>query len=245
METEIYGKMYANEDKFWWYLGMRKIIVSLLDKHLSRKNNLKILDVGCGTGGMFSTLSRYGQVYGIDKSERALGYARTRNIAQEIKQGEADKLPWPDDAFDLVGCFDVLYHQWIEDDAKVLKEIYRVLVPGGMIIVREASYNWLRSQHDQLVLTNHRFTRNELVNKLQQAGFKVKKSSYANFFLFPLALVKRLLEKIAPEKDPMKNIFSHNSLANAVLTVFLYIEAEMIKYLNFPFGLSVICVAKK
>lgn len=245
METEIYEKMYVNEDKFWWHLGMREIITSLLDKYLSKKKNLKILDVGCGTGGLFRALSRYGKVYGIDKSEQAVSYARARNIAQEIKQGDVSELPWPDGTFDLAGCFDVLYHQWIKNDVAVLKEIYRVLVPGGVLIIREGAYNWLRSQHDQLVWTNHRFTKNELADKLRQAGFKVKKSSYANFFLFPLALVKRLLEKIAPEKDPLKNIFSYNPLINAVLTVFLYIEARMIKYLNFPFGLSIICVAKK
>lgn len=245
METEIYRKMYANEDSFWWHLGMRKIIVSLLDKYLPKQKNLKILDVGCGTGGMFSALSRYGQVYGIDKSEAAIDFARTRNIAQEIKLGDVSQLPWADDMFDLADCFDVLYHQWVESDVAVLKEIYRVLAPSGLLIIREASYNWLRSQHDQLVWTNHRFTKNELVIKLEQAGFKVKKSSYVNFFLFPLALIKRLLEKIAPEKDFLENTFSYTSWLNYILKLFLYLEAGMVKYLNFPFGLSIICLAKK
>jgi len=224
---------------------MRKIIIVLLDKYLFKKKDIKILDVGCGTGGMFSALSRYGQIWGIDKSAEAISYAKARNIAMEIKQGDADKLPWADNTFALAGCFDVLYHQWIKNDAAVLKEIYRVLAPGGALIIREASYDWLRSQHDQLVWTNHRFTKKELVNKLRQTGFNVEKSSYVNFFLFPLALIKRLLEKIAPEKNPLKHTFSYNFLVNGVLAAFLYIEAGIIKYLNFPFGLSIICVAKK
>ena len=84
MEPEVYTKMYEREDFFWWHKGMNKIIDSILDKYFVNKSNNKILDIGCGTGGMFKTLSKYGQVFGIDKSEYAVNYARKRSIAQKV-----------------------------------------------------------------------------------------------------------------------------------------------------------------
>lgn len=244
MESGIYQAMYANEDRFWWHAGMGRIINSLLGKYLDKKEN-KILDVGCGTGGMFKILSNYGRVWGVDKSNEALSYARCRRRAEQIIQAEADNLPFSDRFFDVITCFDVLYHQWIKDDAAVLQELYRVLKPGGILIIREAAYNWLRGQHDALVWTKHRFVKKELEAKLSKAGFMVKKSSYVNFFLFPLALLKRLSEKNIPEKDLLKHIFSANKLTGIIFKMFLYGEALLIKYIKFPYGLSIVCVAKK
>lgn len=244
MESEIYKKMYENEDKFWWNVGMRKIAEVLLNKYLKKQDN-KILDIGCGTGGMFKVLSKYGKIWGIDRSKDAVHYARLRNYSEEVVEADIDKLPFENNFFDVTVCFDVLYHKWVKDDVTALKEMNRVLKSGGILVIREASYNWLRSQHDKLVWTNHRFNKKELVMKLEQAGFKVEKKSYVLFFLFPLALVKRLSEKILPKKDPL-NYFSYsNILVNIIFKLFLYIEAQMIKYWNFPFGLSIICIARK
>lgn len=245
MEKIVYQKMFENEDRFWWHQGMKKIVVSLLERYLPERKGLIILDIGCGTGGMFSTLKKYGQVWGIDKSAEAVAYAKRRNIAEEIILGEASRMPFSDKTFDLICCFDVLYHKWVENDDKVLKEIYRILAPGGLVIIREAAYDWLRSQHDEIVWTKHRYNKTELKNKLEQAGFKVKKCSFANFFLFPIALVKRLSEKIVREKSHSEKVFYINPIINPIFKLFLYFEAILIKYINFPFGLSIICLAKK
>lgn len=245
MKTELYALMYQRGDGFWLSVGIKKIVTSLLNKHLPQKKNNKILDVGCGPGNMFTTLAAYGQVYGVDKSSEAIHYARMRNIAKEVKQANVDHLPFADHTFDAVACFDVLYHKWIENDVAVLKEINRVLVPGGMVVVKEASYDWLRSQHDQLNWTKHRFYKGELVEKLRQADFTIQKSSYIIFFLFPLALIKRLFERIHSEKNPLDNFLRANPFVNNFLKIFLMIEARLITFLNFPFGLSIICIARK
>jgi len=241
----VYKKMYEREDLFWWHRGIRKIINALLDKYLLQKQGNKILDVGCGTGGMFKTLARYGEVYGIDKSSQAVGYAKARSLANLVVLSSADSIPFDDATFDVVTCFDVLYHKWVQDDSLVLKEIQRVLKPGGIMFVREASYNWLRSQHDELVWTNHRFTRDELSQKIKKAGFKIIKRSYVNFFLFPLALIKRISEKIIRKKNPLEHLFGGNFLVGNFFAFFLYLEAFFIRFIDFPFGLSIICIAKK
>jgi ubiquinone/menaquinone biosynthesis C-methylase UbiE len=245
MEREVYKKMYDHEDDFWWHKGMRSITDSMLSKYLPNKKENIILDAGCGTGSMFAVLSKYGMIWGVDKSKDALLYAAKRGMAKELRQNSVEKLSFADNTFDLVVCSDVLYHQWVEDENAAIKELYRVLKPGGTFFIREAAYNWLRSQHDSLVWTRHRFNRKELVSKLEEANFKVKKSSYVNFFLFPLALLKRLSEKIIPEKDPLQHTFFANKLTNYIFKLFLYCEAWLIKYIRSPFGLSIICVAKK
>ena len=247
MRTELYRLMYERGDDFWLNIGIRRIVAALLDVYLPRKSNNKILDLGCGPGAMFSTFAAYGRVYGVDQSPEAVSYARRRNIADEVIMVSAHALPFADHTFDIVACFDVLYHQWVRDEAVVLKEIHRVLAPGGTFIIKEASYDWLRSRHDQLNLTRHRFNKQELVRKMEHAGFMVQKASYIVCFLFPLALVKRFLEKIFPEPEDgfFRNFCKTNIFLNTTFKFILFAEARLITALDFPFGLSVICIAYK
>jgi ubiquinone/menaquinone biosynthesis C-methylase UbiE len=245
MKKEVHAKMYERGDGFWWYVGMARIAQALLDVYFKKDEKNKILDIGCGSGGMFKMLSAYGAVYGIDISPDAIGYARLRNIAHEIKEAGVENLPFPDGYFNAVSCFDVLYHQWVNSLTNALREIHRVLKPGGLLIIREASYNWLQSQHDQLFWTKHRFYKKELVADLQAAGFIVKKNSYVNFFLFPLALAERAFRTIWPTKDSVERLFIRPPLLNGLFSFLLFLEARMLKYFSFPFGLSIVCVAEK
>jgi len=245
MKNEVYIAMNKREGKFWWFLGMQKIIVCLLEKYLPTKSNNKILDAGCGTGGWFSILSKYGQVRAVDKSEDAVIYARQKNIAQEVIQGDIEKLPYADNFFDIILCFGVLYHQWTRDDQAVLEELSRVLKQGGILIVFDPAYNWLRGHHDDFVYTKHRYNKTEMATKINKAGFIIKKITYVNFFLFPLALIKRIFEGKKVGKEDVDNLYLTNSLLNYILKKILFLEAFLINYINLPFGLSIVCVAGK
>lgn len=236
--------MYEREDAFWWHQGMRKISASILSKYLPRQYDLRILDAGCATGGMFQMLKQFGRITGVDTSPEAVELAGRRGIA-EVQVADINHLPFKDGSFDLVLCSDVLYHKNVNDDGQALRELYRVLIPGGHILVREAAYDWLRSNHDRLVWTKHRFTKPELISKLQRAGFTVIRSSYINFFLFPVALVLRLSEKIRKAPHSEQSFFIIRPSINSLLKIFLWIEAMMIGNVTFPFGLSIISVAKK
>lgn len=237
--------MYQREDDFWWHSGMKEIVNTLLNKYFNKSKVNKILDVGCGTGGMFKILSGFGQIWGIDKSSEAVRYARERNIAQSVEQREIDRLPYDDNSFDLVVCFDVLYHRWVKNDISVIQEMRRVLKKNGILLIREPAYNWLRSQHDSAVWTNHRFSLKELKNKLESADFKVEKISYTIFFLFPLVLAKRLLENVYKSKDTIDHTFEYSWVGDMLFKPFLILESKLINLLNFPFGLSIIGVSKK
>lgn len=239
METREYKTMYEVEDTHFWYKGMRKITESLFEKYLPKKRKLKILDAGCGTGRNIIFLKKYGQVSGFDISPYAIKFCKKRKLTN-IKFGSVDKIPFKNKSFDVVTCFDVLGQAEVKNADKSIKEFYRVLKPGGRLIIRTAAYNWLMGYHDQAVHTKHRFKKSELVALLKKNKFKIIKATYANSFLFPLAIVKRLLIKITT--SDVKKI---NHQINWLLKIPFLFETLLIKYFDLPFGLSLIVVAKK
>lgn len=244
MKKEVYHKMYEREDIFWWHAGMKEIATVFLNSHLKNLRGNTILDVGCGTGGMLKTLSEYGNVSGVDSSDEAVIYAKKRNIGTVIKNDIA-LLPFVDSSFDLVTCFDVLHHRFVKDDVSALSEIARTLKSGGMLLIREPAFDWLRGNHDKIVWTKHRYTMAELKNKIESVGLTVRKASYANCFLFPIVLITRLFESVFHKEKDIDGIFLSNSFVNRILKQFLSVEAALLKYIDFPFGSSVICIAIK
>lgn len=243
MKKEEYQRIFELEEKHWWYLGMKKIATSLLSPQIKNKNNLEILDAGCGTGGMILCLQQFGKVQGIDLSKEALNYCRKRGL-KNIFQASVEKIPFPDKTFDLITSFDVLYHQWVKDDLVAIREIYRVLKPGGYFLVRVPAYDWLRGKHDKVVYTRHRYTKGELAQKLKLCGLKILRATYANTILFPPALFKRLLEKILP-RNRTSDIRPLPKFINAILTGIFYLEVKIISKFDLPFGLSIFVLAQK
>ena len=203
-----------------------------------------ILDIGCGTGALFPALERYGSVSGIDISAEAVAYARRRG-GVTVRQGEAPRLPYDGNTFDVVACSDLLYHAQVADDGAVLAEIYRVLKPGGALIIKEAAYNWLRSRMDELVHTKRRYTVWELKRKIESAHLRVERITYCMSILFPLALTVRLFERLHPPSYQATELFTFPSVLNALFAAIARAEAFLLRRLNFPFGLSIIAAARK
>lgn len=243
MKKEEYQRLFELEEKHWWYLGMKEISLHLLSKTLAHQKNLRILDAGCGTGGMMRALDKFGQVSGIDISHEAINLCRARNL-KRVNLASVEKIPFQEESFDLVTSFDVLYHQWVTNDLIALGEYYRVLKTGGYLLVRVPSYNWLRGKHDEIVATRHRYTKGELVQKVKEAGFEIKRATYTNMILLPPAVLKRVLEKFLPRGEN-SDLVLPSSPVNEVLKKILYLEAFLVSKLDLPFGLSLFVLAKK
>jgi len=238
MRNEEYEKLYNHEENHWWFKGTRKILFTLLNK-FEKRENLKVLDAGCGTGIIVKNLEKYGEAQGIDISDEAIKFCKERNI--NVEKGSVEELPFEDNTFDLITSIDVIYHKWVNDDKKALQEINRTLKPDGRLLIQVASYNFMKSNHDEAVFTERRYTKKQLRNLLEQSGFKIEKITYSNTILFPIALIKRLTEKKKQESEvkPVSN------LTNKILTKVLNFEAKLLKNINFPFGLSIIAIVKK
>ncbi|MDT4897908.1 MAG: hypothetical protein QOH25_2985 [Acidobacteriota bacterium] len=232
---------------------MREITAAMLDGVCPKVRDRLILDAGCGTGGMLSWLTRYardGRIIGIDLVSDAVKFCRERKQEHLVQASVAD-LPFADSTFDLTTSFDVLVQLPGEVTAeRAMREMHRVLRPGGMLFVRVAAYEWMKSGHDEALDTQHRYTLHELTGKMERAGFTILRASYANSFLLPIAAIRRLLLKrigLAESGSDVKPLPPGLGWLNRALTWVLRGEALLIKQtkINLPAGLSIICLAKK
>jgi ubiquinone/menaquinone biosynthesis C-methylase UbiE len=243
VDPREYEIMYRAEQSHWWYQGMAAITGRILERFYSPGSGLAILDAGCGTGAGLLFLSQYGSVTGLDISDHALRFCAERGCT-EVTRASVMALPFHDEAFDLVTSFDILYFKGIHDE-RALNETARVLRQKGRLLIRVPAFDWLRGTHDVKVSTAHRYTSRELAGKLVKSGFEVELLSYANMFLFPLALLKRFAEKwrLAPQED--SDIAVGAGPFSGLLRRSLVLESRIIPWWRLPFGLSVVAVAKK
>jgi ubiquinone/menaquinone biosynthesis C-methylase UbiE len=254
MRAEDYADLYALEESFWWFAGMREITAALLDPVCPTGRERAILDAGCGTGGMLSWLARYagggGRVTGIDLVQTALEFCRARGH-RALARASATSLPFADATFDLVTSFDVLVQIPGEGaDEVALGEMRRVLRPGGVAFVRVAAYAWMRSGHDEALGTQRRYGLGEISAKVERAGFRVLRATYANGALLPVAAVRRLLLKrlgLAERGSDVKPLPPNLQWLNRALANVLRAEARLLRRpgAKIPAGLSAICVAEK
>jgi SAM-dependent methyltransferase len=241
MDASEYEMMYRVEDSLWWYAGMRKIAQAVLDGHVGGRS-LEILDAGCGTGANLGMLATYGVATGLDLEPVALDFCAKRGLTRLV-QGSVTGLPLADGSFDLVTSLEVLYHLDVSDDALALAEFGRALRPGGWLLLRLPAYNWLRGRHDIAVHTRHRYTTGEVRSLLSAAGFSVVRLSYANCLLFPLFVLKRMTERLQPTSAGSD--VGPPPRGNGLLTAVLSAEARWLRRHSFPWGLTVICLARK
>jgi SAM-dependent methyltransferase len=252
MQTEDYEYLYQLEGDFWWFVGTREITAALLDPFLPPRDRA-ILDAGCGTGGNLEWLARYagnGSVAGIDLISTALEFCRERKH-QRLARASATDLPFAGEAFDLVTSFDVLVQiPGPGSDERAMREMYRVLKPGGVAFVRGAAFEWMRSGHDAALGTQRRYRLDELREKLKCAGFEILRETYANSLLFPVAAIRRLVLKrlgLADQGSDVKPLPHNLQWLNRILTNALRWEAKRLRApgAKLPVGLSAICIARR
>ncbi len=241
MDQEQYTIMYEVERTHWWYQGMRRNTKALLSRYLAPGLSYMVLDAGCGTGGTTIDLDAFGTVFGLDFSPDALGYAQSRGLKRLVR-GSIERLPFPDDTFDLVTCFDVLYHRAVGDERNALAEFRRVLKPGGIALVRDPAFDWLRGAHDVGIHTERRFTTKQLGNRFRDAGLEVIYSTYGNVVLFPLALAKRAVDRFVPSPADLD---VPPAPINEVFKAALALEEPFAGRVPLPVGLSAVVLGRK
>ena len=242
MEQHTYGIMNNVEDSHWWFVGRRAILESFLASIKSSIANQKskILDVGCGTGANLEMLKQFGDAEGVDVSDDALEFCRMKGL--KVHKGLAEKLPFDDETFDLVTALDVVEH--LDDDIAGLKEMYRVLKTDGKTLIFVPAFMWLWGVQDDISNHRIRYTRQQIVERLNLAGFKIERATYANITFFMPILLGRFLMKITgikPESENNVNISALNGIFGKVFSA----EKYWLRKASFPFGVSIVIVAKK
>ena len=243
MEQHTYSIMYEVEGKHWWFAGRRHIIAGFVERACRDLGKLRprILDVGCGTGANLQMLSRFGVAEGVDVSVAALDFCRARGLA-EVKQGAAESLPYENAAFDLVTGLDVVEH--LDDDIAGLKEMRRVLRPGGRAVLFVPAFMFLWGVQDDISHHRRRYTLPDLKSRLREAGLTVERATYANLTFFAPILMGRLLMRLIGWRPASENNITISAL-NGLLGRIFSVESWWLRRLNFPFGVSIVCVAKR
>ena len=242
MDAEQYRIMYEVEQTHWWYRGIRRNAEALLRRYLAPGRSYDLLDAGCGTGGTTIFLQRFGVVTGVDFSPDALSLAKSRGLKRLVR-GSVSQLPFPDQRFDALTCFDVLYHRGVADVGVSLQEFRRVLRPGGIVLLREPAFDWLRGSHDIGIHTERRLTVGDLQDGMRRAGFQVLAGTYANMVLFPLAIAKRSAERWLHMDFPADLTVPARPV-NLALEGVLALESMVAKRASLPIGLSAVAMGR-
>ncbi len=246
MEKEVYRQFFELERDNWWFAGMRSIYhKQILRLGLATSDQL-VLDVGCGTGIWTQQLGSLGTTIGLDASKEALDFCQSRALTG-LLQASACSLPFCSDSFSVVTAFGVIEH--IDEDLDMLAELYRVSRPGGYVFLLTSAYRFLCSYNDDFVQHKRRYLRSELRDKVQGVGFDIEKTSYINTILFPGIAAVRMLQRFKrfcpASAEETTKVFDKKGLQNKALRRVLDIEAFLLRFMSFPFGVGLLCIAKK
>ena len=240
MTPAEYVNVALMEDTHWWYVGQAGLARDWLAR-LPANGERQILDAGCGAGGAARWLGALGRAHGLDRHPLALELARAR-ATPRLARGDVRALPYRAARFDLVTSFEVLCQLPDDDDTAALREIARVLRPGGWLLVRLPAHDWLRGAHDRYVHTHHRYTANELRDKLLAAGLWPVRVTYVNALLGLPAIAWRLATRRAAAATDVRPL---PAWLNTALTAVLRLETAWLRRWNLPGGLSLLALARK
>lgn len=235
------------EREHFWFRGFRLFVTPLLARAASGRRDLRILDCGCGTGGNLDLLARFGTVWGFDLN--ALGVKMARRAGRtRVARASIQRIPFDDESFDLVTSFDVWYALQPEVEAAAPGEMWRVLRPGGHMVVNVAALDVLTGNHSVLSEELRRYDKKRLRELVEGAGFEVERLTYTNFTLFPAMLAVRLAQRLAglrPAERAHAEITVPPRLVNDSLAALLSLEARLLGRVDMPVGSSLLCLARK
>jgi SAM-dependent methyltransferase len=240
MDREYELQTHRAEDTHWWYRGRRAVLERVIDG-LGPPARARILDAGCGSGRNMVELARRGSVTGIELSETSVRVARERHVG-EVISGSVLQMPFAENSFDLAVCLDVIEH--LEDDLAALRELRRVVAPGGSLLVTVPAYQWLWSGHDEVNHHFRRYTRRSLQRVAEQAGWRQVRSTHFNSLLLPVAVLLRVLDRFSRKTtESSLDLWVPPQPLNWLLERPLLLEAALIgRGTRIPAGLSLLAV---
>jgi SAM-dependent methyltransferase len=244
VERSLYDEHAALERDHWWFVARRAILETVLTRHVPPAGGQRILDVGCGTGGMLPMLARFGEVSVIEGEPVAVAHCHDAFGGFDVRQGEVPADVPADGSFDLVTSFDVIEH--IDDDLAALVSLRDATTPGGRVIVTVPALTWLWSDHDVVNGHRRRYTRPVLVDVIGRAGLDLVHVSYFNTVLLPAVAGARWAGRLRPRPVAPRSDFTMPSpRVNGLLTRLMTSERGVVAGRGLPIGVSLVAVARR
>lgn len=242
MEENYYKNYFVLEREHWFFRVRKKILIFFVKKYA--RFGSKVFDFGCGSGYLVGELQKMGyDASGVDVSVGAIKFGLSQGISN-LSVAQSDDMKPPEGGFDLILALDVIEH--IKDDSMVIRGLKTALKPGGVAIITVPAYQWMWGVQDDVSHHFRRYTMSSLNEVVKKAGnFKVIHKTYFNTFLFvPIAIVR-----ILSRWFNLKERESDFEIDNRVLSAFFYfifnLETYLLKFINFPFGVSILVVLEK
>ena len=244
MNPDFQQTYHELEASHWWFVGRRAIVADLLES-IVEDRSARVLDIGCSSGHMIEALAARGfqNVEGIDISESAIERCQQRGISKSLLM-DAGAPRLPDASYDVLIASDVLEH--LADDRTSLRAWYRMMRPGGRLIVFVPAFQSLWSDHDVVNHHYRRYTRGQLTGRLAEAGFTVQRSSYWNSVIFPAAAAVRMVQQWRPPRaQPRPDLRPATNATNQLLRLLIAAENAWHRRLPALAGLSTFAIAEK
>jgi SAM-dependent methyltransferase len=243
LDLHTYEILYQTEATHWWLAARRNIVLDSIRQSYPGRNDLHFLDAGCGTGLMLQELKSLGTAEGVDISDEALQFCRKRGL-DNVRNADLLELPFAAESFDVVTALDVLEH--LDDDTGALRELRRVLKPGGRAFIFAPAHRWLWSLQDEVSHHKRRYVARTLRESVSRAGLEVERQTYVSTFLLPVIYLGRQWLKVRRrfrEFDTENDL--HPKWSNSILRSVFQLEIPILRRTNMPFGASLLCVARK
>lgn len=238
---ELTGRAEATH---FWFRGFRRFVSPLLERLTTGRRDLRLVDCGCGTGNNIRLLKPYGRAVGFDVTRG--GSAAAQQAGWPVARADITRIPFASDTFDVATSFDVL--QCIEADELAVREMARVIKPGGVVVLTVAALEFLRGDHSESWQEVRRYTPASARRLLEQAGLRPERVSFMFASMFPLMLVVRAGQRML---RPFRGLRHDTDIAvpvapvNALLTAVVSVEASLARRVPMPIGSSLLVVGRK
>jgi len=245
LNTEYFEGSIALEEKNFWFVSKGALLAWVV--HTFAPNAQKYFEAGCGTGFFLKLFERTFpsmELLGSDLFIEGLRNASKRIDRSHLVQMDLEAVPYSEE-FDMIGIFDVLEH--VDDHAEVLSQLYNALKPGGTIIITVPQHRFLWTWIDDFLCHKRRYNRKQLSTLVRRSGFGIVRQTSFTSLLFPFMVLSRTGQKLFPPEKPKPEVdLKINPVLNTIFGKVMTIERMLIqKGISFPFGGSILCVAKK
>jgi SAM-dependent methyltransferase len=237
-----YAAEAAIEETHWWFVGRRRLFRCELQR-VGLTGRSRCLDIGTSTGTNLRLLRDLGcrSVVGLDRSPEAIRFCESKGLGP-VRQGDICAMPFSDAEFEFVLATDVIEH--VDDDERALAEIYRVLVPGGYVLLTVPAFSSLWGLQDDVSLHKRRYRLASLVEQVERAGLLPRRTFYFNYLLFaPIWAARRLMRMLPLRLDSEGQL--NTPALNLVLSAIFALDVWSAAHVRPPVGVSILVLAQK